>query len=307
MVYDPGIQIPDSPCVYLYGVNTGVMRHFDPDDIRPNLAIVRDEQEVQRALQKYANWKHAEAESFLIEEKSQLDERRADVKEAREKARLELEERARRHQEKMNIHFYNIDGNWDIGYALDLHTLQSIPIFDIDESGEEVCVGWDTTRSEVGEALYRLKYRGDRTQIEPLAETVAAFLRSLPTQDNNPINQVIKAIIPVPPSEARSFQPVIAVADLIGHKMGIPVPHDYLLKIKRTTALKGMNDLAQRHAELDGAFSVADQRFEGMKVLLFDDLFRSGETMGAITQVLKNDGKVGKVYVLALTVTRSRR
>ena len=45
----------------------------------------------------------------------------------------------------------------------------------------------------------------------------------------------------------------------------------------------------------------------GKNVLLFDDLFRSGATMNAITDVLLNQGQVTSVSVLTITKTRSNQ
>ncbi|MFL5384242.1 MAG: hypothetical protein ACJ8GN_17105 [Longimicrobiaceae bacterium] len=42
-------------------------------------------------------------------------------------------------------------------------------------------------------------------------------------------------------------------------------------------------------------------------MLVFDDLFRSGETLNEITHTLMEQGKVDRVYVLTLTRTRSLR
>lgn len=48
-------------------------------------------------------------------------------------------------------------------------------------------------------------------------------------------------------------------------------------------------------------------KVEGRKVLLFDDLFRSGATMNAVTDVLLKKGGAPKVFALTLTRTRSSR
>jgi predicted amidophosphoribosyltransferase len=58
---------------------------------------------------------------------------------------------------------------------------------------------------------------------------------------------------------------------------------------------------------MEGAFSVSDQRYANKKVLIFDDLFRSGTTLKEITRVLYEVGKVQNVYVVTLTKTRVNR
>ena len=45
----------------------------------------------------------------------------------------------------------------------------------------------------------------------------------------------------------------------------------------------------------------------GKKVLLFDDLYRSGSTLNEITNTLYEEGGVSDVYVLTITKTRSNK
>jgi predicted amidophosphoribosyltransferase len=45
-------------------------------------------------------------------------------------------------------------------------------------------------------------------------------------------------------------------------------------------------------------------RTSGKNLLLFDDLYRSGATVSAITELLKSQGKAKAVYLLTLTETR---
>ncbi len=198
----------------------------------------------------------------------------------------------------MNIDPKPITGNWAHGWALDQHTVRST-------SGISDGIGipvFETERSEIGEALYKLKYRGDRTQVEPIARTVAGFVRGRAELES------IKAVLAVPPSDTRrSFQPVAALAGRIGELLTLPAPDDYLLKARQTQPLKGMTDKRLRRGELEGAFAVLDQRFANRHVLLFDDLFRSGETLKAVTVALLFAGNAAMVSVVTATSTRSNR
>jgi competence protein ComFC len=56
----------------------------------------------------------------------------------------------------MGINPIRIIGNWDEGYALDIHTITSTPI------GQDIYrhMRYDTKRSEMGELLYGFKYKG---------------------------------------------------------------------------------------------------------------------------------------------------
>jgi len=191
------------------------------------------------------------------------------------------------------INVQKLQGQWKAGWALDLHTVSSTQL---DENH------WDTVRTEIGEMLYQLKYCKDVSKLQSIADICVGFLKT------RLVIPYLAAIIPIPPSDtARTFQPVYELAKIIGEKIKIKVDYDYLLKIKATTQLKSIDDPEERKKILAGAFQIKDRRYAGKKVLLFDDLYRSGETMNAATQMLINVGDVNNVYVLTLTKTRTKK
>jgi len=191
-----------------------------------------------------------------------------------------------------------IPGVWSAGWALDVHTLNSVPLGD-DGFGREA---FETTRTEMGEALYQLKYRCDRTRLQGITVTMAEFIRGRPELGD------VRAIIAVPPScTTRRWQPVMALAASIGKLLNLPAPADFVVKIKQTPPLKDICDSRTRHEELKDAFQAVDERYAGTHVLLIDDLFRSGETLNSVANVLLSQGKVGKISVVTATMTRSRR
>lgn len=65
----------------------------------------------------------------------------------------------------MEVRLKEIRGNWDQGYVLDKHSLGSVHV-GYWESGRD---RFETKRTEVGEALYQLKYRQDWNMVQPLA------------------------------------------------------------------------------------------------------------------------------------------
>ena len=193
----------------------------------------------------------------------------------------------------MEINPQILRGNWAAGWALDLHTSSS----KLRDDGT-----FDTEYTEIGRALHLLKYRFDRTQVEPIAETAANFLKEMAFLGG------LEGVIPVPPSELRRpFQPVWMLALAIGGKLGLAVPLDYLMKVKETKALKDVEHRRSRKQELAGAFKVKDSRFAHKWILLLDDLFRSGETLNQIAYVLLTEGKVSGVFALTITKTRTKR
>lgn len=192
----------------------------------------------------------------------------------------------------MIVNIQELHGNWKAGWALDLHTIKSIPLGD----GH-----FDTTYTEVGYALNHLKYHQDYSQIDVLANVTIEFMQT------RMVTPYLNVIIPTPPSISRQIQPVEAIAEKISNSLHIPMDKEYLVKTNNTEQLKGVEDQAERQKILKGSFNVLDTRYQNRKVLLFDDLFRSGTTLNEITKTLYNLGKVQNVYVVTLTKTRVNR
>lgn len=194
----------------------------------------------------------------------------------------------------VEIHPKQLKGDWDDGYALDVHTVESTYIGD-NEFGRPM---FDSKRSALGELLYQLKYRNDKAAIGPIVETVAEFLKAWEIQPH--------LIVPMPPSNpSRPSQPVIEIARALSGALGITLCEKCVLKTQSTPQLKNVYDFAERERILRDAFTVNQKATGGKRVLLLDDLYRSGATMNAVARVLKSSGKAAAVYVLALTYTRS--
>lgn len=190
------------------------------------------------------------------------------------------------------IHPREIRGSWDQGYVLDVHTISSTMI-GYNEFGHPE---FDTLRSELGEMVYRLKYKGDKSVIAPIVETIAAFVKNWRIHPD--------AVVPMPPSKQRSFQPVLAIAGELARSINLPLHTDCIKKTKATDQMKDLGDFAARAAALEAALT-SDKALEGKAVLLFDDLFQSGATMNVAARTLKGQGQVKSVYALALTRTRN--
>ena len=188
-----------------------------------------------------------------------------------------------------------IAGRWSYGFTLDVHTTSS-ELLGHDEYGHPQ---FASKRSELGELLYRLKFRRDKTVIAEIAAIVGTFAASyLPKVD---------LIVPVPPSTPRKEQPVIMLAHAIGERIGVPVFEDCVWKVRETSQLKNVFDFDERSRLLDGAFEIDHSVANGKTVLLFDDLYRSGATLNAVTGLLYDQGGAQDVVALALTRTRSLR
>jgi len=187
---------------------------------------------------------------------------------------------------------YILRGNWKAGWALDLHTVHSTHNPD---------GSYTTERTIIGQTLYEMKYQHDYSNLNNLAEFVANCIDSLM------VKPYITTILPVPPSNLeRPIQHVTEIAKKVSEIIKIPIDVDYIKKIKNTQELKSIDDFEKRKKILEGVFTLKDTRYQNKKVLLFDDLFRSGATLHEITKILYDFGQVQNVYVVTLTKTRTK-
>ncbi len=194
----------------------------------------------------------------------------------------------------VEIHPQKIEGRWKSGVALDFHTTSSTPV-GYNEAGY---MQFDTVRPEIAELLYQLKYRADQRAARGIIAAAASFLQ--------PHLAKFEMIIPVPPSIVRAVQPVIVLARGIGAALGVPVV-ECITTTRPTTQLKDVTDPDKRRELIADLYAVDPIHTAGKGILLFDDLFRSGTTMNAITDVLMQQGKASVVRALTITRTRSNQ
>lgn len=103
----------------------------------------------------------------------------------------------------MKVNIKPIAGNWNLGYAMDKYLIKSTYLGD-DEYGNP---RFQNDRTEVGEAVYQLKYRSDWNQVQPLAQCL---------YDNAyPLFDKVGFIVPMAASNVRARQPVSEVAQAL--------------------------------------------------------------------------------------------
>lgn len=188
----------------------------------------------------------------------------------------------------------SLEGNWHSGLAFDLHTISSTYL-GVDEFGHD---RFENKRSEMGELVYLLKYKYDKSSLSKIISLL------------NEIKGIEKFdyIAPIPPTnKKRPFQPVELIAHALGEHRGVKVvPH--LLTNDGDEELKGISDPVERLERLQKAVKLDNGIDISRKsILLVDDLYRSGTTLRVITDILYEKGKAGKVSVLTMTKTRSNR
>jgi len=186
-----------------------------------------------------------------------------------------------------------IPGRWREGYVLDYHT-RSSDFLGYDEFGH---ARFETTRTEIGDLLYRLKYKREAEVLDSIVSVAARFVRKWGIH--------IDAIVPVPATRLRRLQPVVEMAKGLGRALDVPVFPEFVRNVKNVKELKNVFDYGERIKLLDQAYAVRDDSLRGKSVLLFDDLYRSGATMNASARVLAEQGGCSQIHALAITRTRS--
>jgi len=114
-------------------------------------------------------------------------------------------------------------------------------------------------------------------------------------------------MVPVPPSKLRDVQPVEVIATGLVNELNLNFAPSAVRRISATPELKNIDDYNRRMEILDGAFVADPALLEGRRILLVDDLFRSGATLNAVTGALLDQGHAHTVFALTATRTRTRQ
>jgi len=83
--------------------------------------------------------------------------------------------------------------------------------------------------------------------------------------------------------------------------------HDEFGRPVFDTTRSEIGELQRRLEILQDAFTIKASLVKGENILLFDDLYRSGATINAVSGILYKKGMVNCVDVLTLTRTRRKK
>jgi len=186
----------------------------------------------------------------------------------------------------MGINPVRLRGNWDEGWALDMHVV-SIEAVGLDT--------FNTTRTKIGELTYQLKYRNVNT-IEEIVELAKIFFDKWDKLGE------VDVIMPAPPSKIRHIQPVFGIAYSIAEKYDIPYRDDVLLKSSEAES----KDMKKRKKLLSGTITVLEEAAKAQNILLIDDLYSTGATLRECVERLQQDYLAKNVYVVTMTMNRTR-
>jgi len=191
-----------------------------------------------------------------------------------------------------------LNGIWAKGFALNVHTVSSIPL------GEG---HFDNTYSKLGELIHEIKYNEKKNLIPELGKIVSDFIRGRYKEftNNEYPYPILNGIICVPPSKNdRPFQPVFEIAKKIYNNIHIPILNN-LKKVKETPTMKRLSK-EESENYLKGAFVIKEkEKLSGKNILLFDDLYGTGTTLTEITKTIQNNTNIKNVFVLTITKTRT--
>jgi competence protein ComFC len=182
-------------------------------------------------------------------------------------------------------------GDWNEGYAIDVHTLKSEYLGEDDYGRPQ----YNTQRSELGEYLYELKYRGKRESAQKICQYINPFLKEWN------LESIVNCIIPAPSSTKRTYQPVDDICNEIGKSLNKRVISNFLFKNGES---QSKNLVLEEKKKLKGTIEQKKVFIEKVNILLVDDLYQSGETLNECVKVLRDDPNIERIYVLTITKTR---
>ncbi|MGO1529135.1 MAG: ComF family protein [Senegalia sp. (in: firmicutes)] len=193
----------------------------------------------------------------------------------------------------MSINPIKLEGNWKEGFAIDYHVVKS------EYLGED-CYGraqFETTRTEIGELIYKLKYRSNKKAVYDIIKLISNFLKKWS------IDNKVDVVLPVPPSnKEREFQPVFVLAEEIAEFINKPIYLDVLTK-KSITQIKDI-DVVEKEKTIRETIVMNKSSKRKVNILVVDDLYESGTTLNEICRVLKRDQNINNIYVLTMTKTK---
>lgn len=190
-----------------------------------------------------------------------------------------------------------INGLWKEGVVLDYHVSSSTPI-GFNEYGN---MNFDTVRTQLGEVVFKIKYRehvlNNNGFIELIKEGLDDFL----------LNKEISYIIGVPPSNKyRQYQPVDMIGDALSEYIKKPYLNNFFIKSDSTYV---KNLVGEEKRKVTDTIDFNGNAYKDIKndsnILLIDDIYQSGSSLNSCTDKLMSINCVNDVYVLALTKTRN--
>ena len=98
----------------------------------------------------------------------------------------------------------------------------------------------------------------------------------------------------------RGYNQAGLIACSLSKKLHIPVDENYIIRVKKTTPMKELNNI-ERVKNLQNAFQIYYNGIRYNKVLIVDDIYTTGATIDACAKCLKEYG-TDNVYAITLCI-----
>lgn len=146
------------------------------------------------------------------------------------------------------------------------------------------------------ESIYRFKYAGRREYADFFGEQIADYLGDF-IRDIRP-----DGFVPIPlhrrRKAGRGYNQAGLLAEAVGRRMGIPVYHRLLVRVKDTVPQKKLNR-EERQNNLKKAFNMPENDVKLKTILVFDDIYTTGATIDEAARALKAAG-AERIYFITL-------
>ena len=155
-------------------------------------------------------------------------------------------------------------------------------------------------RSQLGDLVEQAKDYGRHNPSDPLAvEQIQSATLSWLAQ--HPMTASVDAVAAIPGTQPKDFDLPAALAEAISERLG---KRRLWLRSRNQKPQKGRSGPTSSSARKLGALMNADRDAFGRRVLLVDDLYRSGNTMMAGVRALR---RAGATAVICLALTKTAR
>lgn len=155
-----------------------------------------------------------------------------------------------------------------------------------------------THTGKLRNAVQALKYENARSVALPLARRMTRVLARL--------GWMYDTILPVPIGAARlrerGYNQAGLIAAALAEETGVAFQPTLIWRTRETPTQVGLT-AEQRRQNVAGAFQAHPSQFQDKTVLLIDDVYTTGATMGACAESIR---AVGAVHVFALAATAAQ-
>jgi competence protein ComFC len=149
--------------------------------------------------------------------------------------------------------------------------------------------------------INKFKYNNTKYLAKPLSH----FMAKEYLKHNFNCNFIIFTPLFIEKLKVRGYNQAELLANELSLILNLPVRNDIIIKVKNTLSQTTLNH-AERKLNLENAFKIVNKKaVKNKNILLVDDVFTTGATIEAISNLLKKSN--AKVYVLTIAHTNLYR